>query len=100
MFKFPNISKHIFIFTSARFQKCSRITLFFTTEDISYEDIIGTTMGLKITIVITGPERDFHKVLSDNFPTDTIIAAGKKILVIEEALGAEARKVIWEEAHV
>lgn len=64
-----------------------RITLFFTPEEVSYENITNTTMGLKIPIIVT--ESD-----------DVMLAAGRKIIAIEESLGIDAGKVIWEEAHV
>lgn len=57
-------------------------------------------------IIVTEPEQKWdavnHKLLivNDDFPMDIILAAGKKVLAIEEAFGQEARDVILEELHV
>lgn len=97
---------HVRCFHYDKYQSSVRIALFFTAEDVSYEDITTSTVGLQIPLITTGPEVRFDRelrkffVVNDIFANDDIIAAGRKILAIEEALGADARKVIWEEAHV
>ena len=97
---------YVHCFHYDKYQSSVKIALFFTTEDVSYENITTSTVGLQIPLITTGPKDRFdlelHKffVVSDDFPNDDILAAGRKILAIEESLGADARKVVWEEAHV
>lgn len=96
---------HVRCFHYGEHKSCVSITLFFTTEDVSYENITQTTVGLKIPITVIARDSwlaNLYKSFIENdvFPNEFMLAAGRKILAIEEALGAEAVKVIGEETHV
>ena len=97
---------HVRCFHYGEYQSSVMITLFFTSENVSYENITTTTVGVQMPIIVTEPEQKWdavnHKLLiiNDDFPMDIILAAGKKVLAIEEAFGQEARDVILEELHV
>ena len=96
---------HVRCFHNGKHKSSVKITLFFTTEDVSYESITKTTVGLKIPITVIARDSwltNLYKSFIENdiFPNEFMLAAGRKILAIEEALGAESMNVIGEETHV